>query len=122
MGDIVNLPQQLLRNERVKRMQKRFELRTNKLAINGCIIIECPLKWESLTETDNLKRRHCNVCTETVYLVESDKEAQQHAEDKHCIAIQKQRRRKLMGYVIPTSRLEDFLSGDDVTDNDEGDE
>lgn len=46
----------------------------------------CPVRWETLNQTDNPKVRFCGKCREEVHLCHSESELSQHAEMGHCAA------------------------------------
>ncbi len=48
---------------------------------------KCPLKWESLAETDDARVRQCGVCNRDVYLSTTPDEFIQSTKDRQCVAI-----------------------------------
>jgi hypothetical protein len=58
--------------------------------IAGCPLkftVRCPRKWLEMRPTDQPDIRHCDVCTQSVYLVKDEDEGREHARQGHCIAL-----------------------------------
>jgi uncharacterized protein (TIGR02996 family) len=49
---------------------------------------QCPKQWESLTVTGDPTVRHCGACDKDVHYCHTLPDAQQHARQGHCVAIQ----------------------------------
>ena len=59
----------------------------NEVATCKFIKKPCPLRWESLNETDDENIRFCDQCEKNVHFCVSDEEAISHAKQNHCIAM-----------------------------------
>ena len=51
---------------------------------------QCPKQWQELQETQNESVRFCDLCQENVFYCTDKKEADIHARQGHCIAIDRQ--------------------------------
>jgi uncharacterized protein (TIGR02996 family) len=49
---------------------------------------KCPKRWEDLKLTPDFAVRHCNACEKKVYFCRTLPEAQNHAREGHCVAVQ----------------------------------
>ena len=49
---------------------------------------KCPKQWEALKVTGEPAVRHCDACDENVHYCHTLKEAQAHARQGHCVAVQ----------------------------------
>ncbi len=52
---------------------------------NWEVAIQCPLRWESLDETDDPGVRHCFTCLKKVYRCESQQELQHRVSEGKCV-------------------------------------
>ena len=63
----------------------------SKLTLRNCKFkFKCTQTWESLEETNIATTKHCNVCHEWVYLVETDKRLVEAIKLNQCVAIKKE--------------------------------
>jgi uncharacterized protein (TIGR02996 family) len=49
---------------------------------------QCPKRWENLKGTDDPTVRHCEACEKKVHYCRTLPEAQSHARQGHCVAVQ----------------------------------
>ena len=49
---------------------------------------KCPKQWENLKLTPNFAVRHCDACEKKVHFCRTLPEAQDHARQGHCVAVQ----------------------------------
>jgi len=64
--------------------------RLDRTNIENCSVrfeFECPKRWEKLQVTGDEKVRYCETCRKPVFHCDTVKEAQQHAWDGECVAI-----------------------------------
>jgi uncharacterized protein (TIGR02996 family) len=80
--------------KRLQRVRKSIDpawlARLDRTAIENCeprFAFECPRRWESLQLTGDDKVRFCNACRKPVFHCDTLQEAQGHAWDGECVAI-----------------------------------
>lgn len=49
---------------------------------------ECPKKWEALTETHNVKIRHCGTCDRNVHYCKTPSELMAAIRKNQCVAVE----------------------------------
>ena len=69
---------------------------------------KCPKKWELLEATDSEDIKLCNQCNQKVYFCSSDEDALFHANQGHCIAIERPTERELLNTVIGEPNVDYF--------------
>lgn len=62
----------------------------------------CPQKWDKLTPTDDAQTRFCDVCRKGVHFCHTIQEAQHHAWEGHCVALNLQVERTPGDLISPT--------------------
>lgn len=74
----------------------------SKLTLRNCTFkFKCTQTWEGLDRTDIGTTRHCNVCSEYVYFVETDKRLAEAIKLNQCVAIAKEPLKIYVGSVRP---------------------
>jgi uncharacterized protein (TIGR02996 family) len=71
-------------------MDQDWLARLDRCRIENCAVefaFRCPNQWESLQPTEDAQVRHCDVCDQHVYHCGTISEAQEHALQQHCIAV-----------------------------------
>ena len=64
----------------------------DRTAIENCqhFTYSCPLRWESLQPTDQVRIRFCATCDRTVHHCNTLEEARDKARQGHCVAVDSQ--------------------------------
>ena len=74
----------------------------SKLSLRNCTFkFKCTQTWEGLDRTDIGTMRRCNVCSEYVYFVETDKRLAEAIKLNQCVAIAKEPLEIYVGSVRP---------------------
>jgi len=74
----------------------------SKLTLRNCTFrFKCTQTWENLERTDIGTTRRCNVCSEYVYFVETDKRLAEAIKLNQCVALAKEPLKIYVGSVRP---------------------
>jgi len=74
----------------------------SKLSLRNCTFkFKCTQTWEGLERTDIGTTRRCNVCSEYVYFVETDKRLAEAIKLNQCVAIAKEPPKIYVGSLRP---------------------
>ena len=74
----------------------------SKLTLRNCTFrFKCTQTWEGLERTDIGTTRRCNVCSEYVYFVETDKRLAEAIKLNQCVAIAKEPLKIYVGSLRP---------------------
>jgi hypothetical protein len=74
----------------------------SKLSLRNCTFkFKCTQTWEGLERTDIGTTRRCNVCSEYVYFVETDKRLAEAIKLNQCVAIAKEPLKIYVGSLRP---------------------
>lgn len=79
-----------------RRVSTDFKAYLSRPAVEGCLgfTLQCPKQWSKLKLTGDARERSCDVCQKTVRFCETVEEAQAHANDGGCVAIELSRPRR----------------------------
>jgi uncharacterized protein (TIGR02996 family) len=90
-------PADSLRRPRLRKQLQALRRRVGKewwraldwAPVERCIsfLYRCPKRWDTLAPTANPAVRHCDACKEEVYYCSDVSEAEAHAEQGRCVAI-----------------------------------
>jgi uncharacterized protein (TIGR02996 family) len=62
----------------------------SRAAVENCAVsfeYECPLHWDNLTPTEDRAVRFCSACRQEVHYCDTLAQAQRHAWNGHCVAV-----------------------------------
>jgi hypothetical protein len=94
---VVSLFERVLSYERPKK-----QLPDSKLTLRNCTFrFKCTQTWEGLERTDIGTTRRCNICSEYVYFVETDKRLAEAIKLNQCVAIAKEPLKIYVGSLRP---------------------
>ncbi len=96
--EAANLPDETLRraavNSQLRKQAAALDLNwlaiVSHPALEECRLrfeFECPMKWESLTATEDAKIRHCGSCKRSVHYCDTIEEARERARRDECVAV-----------------------------------